>query len=75
MNIVRGRRYYKKDEVVIMYVVLKVKEIVDLGLWEEFCDLKGYGVHAVSEGLDLNLDFYFDEEEIKKLNLLKRLGI
>lgn len=54
-----------------MKVILTVTEIMDRGLWIEFCEMKGINEWSVNEGrLDGEEEFVFSKEEAQKLGLL-----
>jgi hypothetical protein len=54
-------------------ITLTAREILDRGIWEEFCEMKGINVWAVNEGrMDTNEEFTFTEEEAYTLRILKR---
>jgi hypothetical protein len=53
-----------------MKVIMTAREIMDKGLWMEFCELRGINEWAVNEGLmDSDEEFVLNEREIKKLHL------
>jgi hypothetical protein len=57
-----------------MKIILTAREITDAYLWDEFCSLRGINVYARAEGqVASDEEFTFDEDEIKKLNLVKHL--
>lgn len=39
-------------EETIMIIQLKVKDIMKLGLWEEYCKQSGTDLYAVADGMD-----------------------
>ena len=53
-----------------MKIKTTAQEIMDRGRWEEFCELKGVFVWAVSEGLmDGSEEFELTMEEVGNLGL------
>lgn len=55
-----------------MDIRITAREIMDKGLWDKFCELKGISVWAVNEGqVDSSEAFLVTEEESKELGLIK----
>lgn len=55
-----------------MELNLTVKEVVDRGIWEEVCKLKGINEYVLNEGLMDSEDVItLNENEAKKLNIIK----
>lgn len=54
-----------------MKLTLTASEILDKGIWEEFCELRGINEWAINEGLmDDTEEFIFTEEEAIHLGIL-----
>ena len=54
-----------------MRIIVTVKELIDKGVWEEFCKLKRINVHALNEGLvDSYEDFLLTKEDAKILGFI-----
>jgi hypothetical protein len=72
------KHYKRKDDpdsmdhgVMKMTVSLTAEEVIDRGLWEEVCDMKGFSVWCVNEGqMDSDEIITFTEEEAKTLRLI-----
>ena len=55
-----------------MKVTLTADEIMNKGLWDEFCEMKGINEWAMNEGLmDGNEEFTFTRREAIKLRLIE----
>lgn len=55
-----------------MKYVLEVREIMDRGLWDRVCDLRGINPWAVNEGLmDAGEELTFTDEEAHRLGLVE----
>jgi hypothetical protein len=56
-----------------MRVIVTAEEIIDRGVWDEFCEKRGINVWAVNEGL-MNSDeeFTLSEEEAQSYGFLKK---
>ena len=53
-----------------MKVVVTVRDIIERGLWEKVCELKGLNGWAVAEGLiDEDDEIVLTEEEAKEIGL------
>ncbi len=53
-----------------MKIVMTIREIMDKGLWEDFCEIRGWSVWIVSEGqADSSEEITLTEDEIKKLGI------
>jgi hypothetical protein len=56
-----------------MKYVLSASELMDRGLWLEFCELRGINEWAVNEGMmDSDEEFVFSEDEAATLGLIAR---
>lgn len=56
-----------------MKYTLTASEILDRGIWDEFCQLRGINEWAINEGLmDSDEEFTFTEEEAQKLGLVRK---
>jgi len=54
-----------------MKIILTAQEILDRGVWDEFCEMKGINPWAINEGLmDSDEEFIFTEKDAEKLGLL-----
>jgi len=54
-----------------MKIILTAQEILDRGIWDEFCEMKGINPWAMNEGLiDSDEEFIFSEQEAKELGLI-----
>lgn len=54
-----------------MQVVVTAEEIIDRGLWDQFCEDHGINVWAVNEGLmDSDEKFTLSESDARKYGLL-----
>jgi hypothetical protein len=54
-----------------MTITLTAREILDRGIWDEFCDLRGINVWAINEGrMDEDEQFTFTEAEARKLGVV-----
>lgn len=53
-----------------MRIQITIKELIDKGIWQKFCNLKGWNEWCISEGL-ANYDetIILTIEECKQLNL------
>lgn len=54
-----------------MKVIITAQEALDKGIWEEVCEITGYDLYAVAEGMDENTEIVLTEEQAKSLGLLK----
>ena len=55
-----------------MKLILTIREIMDKGLWLDFCNIRGWNEWCVNEGLaDSDEEITLTEEEIKQLGLQK----
>lgn len=53
-----------------MKIEITAGELIDRGIWTEFCDLNGINIWAVNEGLiERGEEFIISEEQAKKLGL------
>lgn len=51
-------------------MILIIDEIMELGLWEKFCDLRGWDYYIVSDGkASGDEEIILNEHEVKKLGL------
>ena len=51
-------------------ITLTAQELLDIGIWEEFCDVRGWNVYAINEGLiDAEEKICLSEEELKQLGI------
>jgi hypothetical protein len=56
-----------------MKYVATAREILDRGIWQEFCDLRGINEWAINEGrMDASEEFTFTEEEALRLGLTRK---
>lgn len=56
-----------------MKVTFTASELLDRGVWDEVCKLRGINEWAIKEGLmDGDEELTFSEEEAKKLGLLRK---
>lgn len=56
-----------------MRVILTAREIMDRGIWDEFCQLRGINPYGMKEGLmDSSDEFSFTEDEAVNLRILPR---
>ena len=56
-----------------MIIKLKVKDIMKLGLWEEYCIQSGTELYAVADGMDTSQFVSVDVDESKlNINLNKK---
>lgn len=56
-----------------MKYVATAREILDRGIWDEFCDLRGINVWAINEGLmDEEEEFVFTEAEALRIGLTRK---
>lgn len=54
-----------------MKITLTAREILDKGIWDEFCEMRGINPWAMNEGqMDSSEEFTFTEKESKKLGLI-----
>lgn len=53
-----------------MKAILTANELISLGLWDKFCDLRGYDRYCVSEGQRDS-----DEEIVLSLDEMEKLGV
>ena len=55
-----------------MRIVVTPRELLDLGIWIEFCEMMGVNEWAVNEGrVDVYDEFYLNEEQAQQLGLIK----
>lgn len=55
-----------------MRLILTIREIMDRGLWDKFCDLRGWNPWIVNEGLaESNEDVILTDDEQRQLGLIK----
>jgi len=53
-------------------IVVTFREIMDKGMWDKFCEMKGLNVWCVNEGLaDSDEKVELTEDEARKLGFLK----
>ena len=56
-----------------MRIAIKASDLIKLGLWDEFCDLRGINIWAVNEGLmGSDEELTLSEDEAKELGLIKQ---
>ncbi len=56
-----------------MIIQLKVKDIMRLGLWEEYCNQSGTDLYAVADGMDTKQFVSVDVDESQlNINLNKK---
>ena len=54
-----------------MKIVLTAEEILDRGLWEKFCEQRGYSVWCMNEGQMLGSEeFVFTEKQAQELGIV-----
>lgn len=54
-----------------MRIIVTAEELIDKGVWEEFCEKKGIEPYAVSEGLiGSDEEWTLTEKEAKDLGLI-----
>lgn len=54
-----------------MRITVTARELLDKGIWDEVCELKGLNIWAINEGLmDSSEEISFNEVEAKKLGLV-----
>ena len=54
-----------------MYITITFSELIDKGMWDEFCKLRGMNVWCVKEGLAVGEDeARLSKEEAKKLGFI-----
>lgn len=54
-----------------MYI--KVKEILNWGFWEKYCEKTGTNEWAINEGLmDIDEEIFFSEADLKRYSLSER---
>jgi len=54
-----------------MKILISIEDIMDNGLWEEYCELKGWNVWCVKEGLaDSSEKVEIEMEQAKKWGLI-----
>ena len=59
-----------------MKIIVTVREVLDNGIWDKLCDLKGINVWAVNEGLiDDTEEIILNEKEAKLLGILASLEV
>jgi len=52
-----------------MKYLVKIEDLIDNGLWAKYCELTGFSVHTVSEGMD-------DQAEVEiSVDLANQLGL
>lgn len=57
-----------------MKMILTVREITDMGLWDEFCTRRGINPWAKNTGLvSSHEEFSFNLKECEELQLISRL--
>ena len=55
-----------------MRIIVTAEELIDKGVWEEFCELKGINVWAVNEGaIDSDEEWSLTEEEAKQFGFIR----
>ena len=53
-----------------MKIIIKAEEIINRGIWEEFCEDRGINVYAVKEGLmDNDEEFVLSLKEVYKYRI------
>ena len=53
-----------------MKKIYTAKELIDKGIWDEVCELRGWNVWIVNEGqMDSSEEISFTEEECEKLGI------
>lgn len=53
-----------------MIIIMTIKELMDKDIWADVCDIRGWNVYAVNEGLlDMDEGVYLSEEEMEKLGI------
>ena len=56
-----------------MRILVTASELIEHGLWDDFCEKRGYNVWAVNEGLmDSDEEFSFSRAEAMDLGLTPR---
>lgn len=56
-----------------MRIIVTAEELIDKGLWENFCEEKGINPYAVKEGLmDQSEEFSLSEDDAKKFGLISK---
>ena len=56
-----------------MKITIKASELIELGLWERYCDLWGINVWAVNEGqMASDEEIAMSEDEAKELGLIRK---
>lgn len=58
-----------------MRIVITAEEAMDKGIWEDLCDMLGYSVYAVNEGMDPDTDFSLTEDQARQLRLIPTKSI
>ena len=54
-----------------MKITVTAQEVLDAGVWDEFCEEFGLNVWAINEGrMDSDEEFSLTEEQAKKLGFL-----
>ena len=55
-----------------MRILITAEEAIDRGIWEDLCEMKGFNVWAVNEGLmDEDYEISLDAEEARDLGVIK----
>lgn len=52
-----------------MRIIITADELLELGLWNNFCDQQGYNYYAIREGLSPLHEFDISLEDAKSLGL------
>lgn len=54
-----------------MEIIVTLREILDSGYWDEFCDEKGWNPYCINEGVaDASEEVRLTEEQAKRWRLL-----
>lgn len=55
-----------------MKVLITAEELINIGLWDRFCDKRGINVWAINEGLmDEDEKFVLSWDEAEELGIIK----
>jgi hypothetical protein len=56
-----------------MKIIITAGEAIDIGIWEELCNIKGMWVFALNEGvIDNDHEVILTEEEASKLGIINK---
>ncbi len=59
-----------------MKIQMTIREIMDRGLWDKFCDLRGWDYYICKDGkASSDEEITFTKEELESLDIVKKITI